>query len=467
MGIWGKFKSKTKNIESIIYDLEDTGLLQEEVEAYEALSNQYEQSVNEMFDLSEIREKAERKANKATKKVEHIEKKLAKMREKHAPFARLKFSRVFFWSKEGRRYRALKRSLKNAKLKESFAIKTINTVDAKISAKENENKDIEKSIKELKKDLRENWYSHEDDIKFIRKYQENRDILINMYSPEEIQIIENCIEQLQTEGEMKNSQATKDFQDELQSVLKGEYNPDKDSIFREVAEEEAELNVETQEQEEAQDQNTPSEENSGMQSNEEEQDLDENVIEGQDENDIQNEKETNDNNKGKTLEEEKEYIEKLIKQEKDPKIKKEMQADLDKIEAELDSKKKDNAFRADMSSKENTAFVGSMISRDKLEKSLKNAKIKNPEEFLRLIGRKSIKLDKQQVVDISKGKKQNEEYLREGMSILERMTNEEYEPQTEAERLAKDFIKANPNVIKGTVEEDKEQQNNIKGQEGR
>ena len=100
MGIFGFINKKTKSIEDIYADLENTGMLQEEMQIYKAISKKYEKSVDKTIDLGDASERARRKSERAEKNIKDIKKKMSKMRSKNSPFARLRLSRIFFWSKE-------------------------------------------------------------------------------------------------------------------------------------------------------------------------------------------------------------------------------------------------------------------------------------------------------------------------------------------------------------------------------
>ena len=239
MGIYGFINKKTKNIEEIREDLKHTEMLTEELEIYDAINKKYEKSVDKELKLGEISERSRKKSERASDTIKNINKKMRKMRNKHTFFKRLRYSRIFFWSKEGKKYRALKKRLASAKESKKFADKAFAAAQAKIKIEDTKNKSLQKQLKSVEKELRKSWYENSDSIKFIKEYKANKEKIKEIYGKEERKAIEDCIKRLQENGGL-SVEKSKVLATELHKALKSKNKHDTRYSFIGVMEKEKE-----------------------------------------------------------------------------------------------------------------------------------------------------------------------------------------------------------------------------------
>lgn len=184
--------SKLKNFYDIQEEFKETGIATEELEQYGLLYDMYEKGIKDVTKVNKAEEKAEDKLNKEDKKIEYIERKMEKMREKAGPLARLKFSRIAFWNKEGKIYRNLKKRLARAKVRRKVAENTLNILEAETKTKERKLKVTEKDLKRVEKDIRKIWRKSKNEIKQTRIINMEKEKLEKIYGKEKVkEIAEN------------------------------------------------------------------------------------------------------------------------------------------------------------------------------------------------------------------------------------------------------------------------------------
>ena len=136
---------------------------------------------------------------------------------------------------------------------------------------------------------------------------------------------------------------------------------------------------------------------------------------------------------------------------KSPKVEKSEE----KKENEPVQTKKDDSkdFRDDISNQEQTLFVNSKISRDRLAEALKGSKINDPEEFLEKLGKVIANEERTNNPNEPLRLYQADELMQKGMKLLEQMMEQRDTPQTvetmsKSERIAFKLISKHPEISK-------------------
>lgn len=236
MGVGRKVHAKIKGFEDIKEELEETGLAKEQIEEYYDLYEEYATDVKDVNKLNKKERKAEDEYLKEDEKIEKIQEKMKKMRQEAGPLARLKFSRVFFWSKQGRIYRNLKRRLRRAKIRRELAEHTLKELKAKSKGKERSLKQKQKELKKSEKSIKKIWEQSKQEMKLIRNLNSNKDKIEQIYDEKRQKDIQSSIEELQNEGELPENVEAKDLNKEIDETIRSGQQPE-NSVVDEVEEE--------------------------------------------------------------------------------------------------------------------------------------------------------------------------------------------------------------------------------------
>lgn len=236
MGVGRKVHAKIKGFEDIKEELEETGLAKEQIEEYYDLYEEYATDVKDVNKLNKKERKAEDEYLKEDEKIEKIQEKMKKMRQEAGPLARLKFSRVFFWSKQGRIYRNLKRRLSRAKIRRELAEHTLKELKAKSKGKERSLKQKQKELKKSEKSIKKIWEQSKQEMKLIRNLNSNKDKIEQIYDEKRQKDIQSSIEELQNEGELPENVEAKDLNKEIDETIRSGQQPE-NSVVDEVEEE--------------------------------------------------------------------------------------------------------------------------------------------------------------------------------------------------------------------------------------
>lgn len=171
MGIFRNVYVKFKNFQSIKEDLIEKGMITEEIEEYEALYSVYEDGLKDINKVSRAQEKAENKFIKEKRNVERLKNKMRKMKEKAGPLASLQYSKLCFWSKEGKIYRALKRRMKVSKQNQKIAEDTLDILNEQFKSQHKKLKKLKKTLKKSEKNIRKAWKKSKENKKNVEKQQ--------------------------------------------------------------------------------------------------------------------------------------------------------------------------------------------------------------------------------------------------------------------------------------------------------
>ena len=89
--------------------------------------------------------------------------------------ARIKFSRIMFWSRDGKKYRDLKKRLTRAKARRKVADNTLKVLQAKTKSQEKILKVKRKELENSEKNIRKIWKVSEEEIKIIKEIRRDQE----------------------------------------------------------------------------------------------------------------------------------------------------------------------------------------------------------------------------------------------------------------------------------------------------
>lgn len=172
MGLKRSIMSRVKDFDEILEDLINAGLAEDEIERYAELKEEKNNREKRADILRKEGAKVEENVQKEDKRIENLEKRIEKMEEKAGPFAKLRFSKVFFWSKDGKKYRNHKARIERAKERKKDEEKKLDAIIEKETKESKLISKVKKTMGEIAKKLRKIWRKEEDE-------QENSDGRIN------------------------------------------------------------------------------------------------------------------------------------------------------------------------------------------------------------------------------------------------------------------------------------------------
>lgn len=207
MGLFRKIHGKLDE-NGAIAELENAGIADEQIKLYHKMENKERK-------LSDLRADVIAKSKRDLSNILAWENKMNKMTKEHPILSRIKYSRIFFWSREGRQYRQIKKQWKRAKEDLSISNKYIKIMDKRI-------KKHEKQLKVASKYLRNIWVNKKDEIKLINYYEINKLDMKNYYNSESCKLVEKYIKCIQQNDAIKMS--------EMEYTTKGLYSEIKKGI---------------------------------------------------------------------------------------------------------------------------------------------------------------------------------------------------------------------------------------------
>ncbi len=232
MGMGRFIHSKVRNEENIIQDLKSAGIAPEEVNRHEFLMKTWENQAEKLSDVNKELIKAEDKSEKIDSELKKYKEQLDKLRSKCTPkiLAPVMYSRIFFTSKNGKKYRNIKKKIERKKAIKEVIEEQVKMLEAKKKEENKENNKIKKDVKNKKSELIKIWKKSKYEMKTIEVLKHSIEIKNNVYDKSQMK---NIIKMIQEE-KMPEDVSVKDLCKEIETATKKKQKP-KDSIMDKIS----------------------------------------------------------------------------------------------------------------------------------------------------------------------------------------------------------------------------------------